>query len=142
MINKKYPSKYSNGKTVSAAQYITELICEKKAIIDKKDLYYRFWTNKEWSQFYKNQIASANKLLIKYSEIAIIRALSNAKASKIYSLRAPYLISIIMDEQKKLDQENKILTKNILRKDEVRYKDSNGSNKGILSKLKDIDNES
>ena len=27
---KKYPSKYSNGKSVSASQYITELICEKE----------------------------------------------------------------------------------------------------------------
>ena len=41
-----YPSRYSNGKTVSAAQYITELICEHKANIEKLDLHYKFWTNK------------------------------------------------------------------------------------------------
>jgi len=45
----KYISKYSNGKQVSAAQYITELICENKARIEQKDLHYRFWNNKEWS---------------------------------------------------------------------------------------------
>jgi hypothetical protein len=36
----KYLSKYSNGKTVSAAQYITEIICENKAKRDKLDLHW------------------------------------------------------------------------------------------------------
>ena len=30
-MSKKYPSRYSNGKEISAAQYITEFICEKMA---------------------------------------------------------------------------------------------------------------
>ena len=38
----KFESKYSNNKMVSAAQYITELICENKAKIDKKDIHYKF----------------------------------------------------------------------------------------------------
>ena len=46
-----YISKYSNGKEVSDAQYITEIICEKKAKREKKDLHYRFWLNKEWENF-------------------------------------------------------------------------------------------
>lgn len=36
-MNHKFPSRYSNGKQVSAAQYITELICENKAKINKED---------------------------------------------------------------------------------------------------------
>ena len=56
----KYPSRYSNEKFVSAAQYITEMICEKKAKIDKEDLHHRFWTNKKWSSFFRNQIATAH----------------------------------------------------------------------------------
>ena len=48
-----YISKYSNGKKVSDAQYITEIICEHKAKRDKKDLHYRFWLNKEWEKFFK-----------------------------------------------------------------------------------------
>ena len=73
-MTNKYPSRYSNGKQVSAAQYITEVICEHKAKIDGLDLNYKFWINKEWDLHYRSQISSANKLLKKYSASAIIKA--------------------------------------------------------------------
>ena len=79
----KYPSRYSNEKFVSAAQYITEMICEKKAKIDQEDLHHRFWTNKKWSSFFRNQIATANKLVSKYGEKAVIRALKNPKTERM-----------------------------------------------------------
>jgi hypothetical protein len=66
MTNNTYPSKYSNGKFVSAAQFITEMICENKAVKENKDLHYRFWSNKQWASFYRSQIASAHKLLKEY----------------------------------------------------------------------------
>lgn len=141
MADKKYPSKYSNGKSVSSAQYITEIICEKKAKIDKKDLHYRFWVSPEWQLFYRNQIATANKLIKKYDDVSVIRALNNPKASKIYSLRAPFLESIIHEEQVKLDSENKNLTIDLSRKENIKFSRSSKKNTGILSKLKDIDNE-
>lgn len=136
-----YPSKYSNGKNVSAAQFITEIICENKAITERKDLHYKFWTNKEWSKFYRNQIGTAHKLLKKYSASAIIKALKNIKARNIYSLRAPHLIPIIEQEQSLLD------SKDATQKD---YSDSrqvqnikfrqNTNSKNIISKLREIDN--
>lgn len=140
---KKYPSKYSNGKQVSAAQYITEIICENRAKILKKDLHYRFWVTKEWAQYYRNQIGSANKLLEKYSDTAIIRALNNPKAAKIYSLRAPHLAPMIEQEETKLVAQNKELTIDISRVSDPKFQATSfGSKKSILSKLKDIDNES
>jgi len=140
MSDKKYPSKYSNGKTVSAAQYITEIICEKKAKTQKKDLHYRFWISKEWERYYKDQIASAHKLLKKYSDTAIIRGLNNPLAAKIYSLRAPHLPPIIEQEQYRLDQENNTLSLSLERKDNVSFGNQT-TKKTILSKLKDLDNE-
>lgn len=136
-------SKYSNGKRVSAAQYITEIICEKKARMDKKDLHYRFWLSPEWERFYKNQIASAYKLLKQFSDIAIVRGLNNPKASKIYSLRAPHLLPIIEQEQTKLDQENKNLSIKLSRTptDNIKYGRNTGHN-NIISKLKGLDDES
>lgn len=95
----KFISKYSNDKEVSAAQFITELICENKAKADKKDLHFRFWLNKEWSKFYRDQIASANKLLKSYDPIDVIRALKTSKGQKIYSLRAKYFIPMILEQQ-------------------------------------------
>lgn len=141
MSKKQYPSKYSNGKSVSAAQYITEIICEKKARLNKQDLYYRFWTNKEWEKFYRDQIASANKLLKKFSDTSIIRALNSSKTQKIYSLRAPFLIPIIEAEEKIFQSENKELSIDLNRPDKVVFGESK-KQRNIISKLKDLDNES
>lgn len=140
MENKKYPSRYSNGKNVSAAQYITEIICEKRAKKLNKDLHYRFWLNKEWASFYRNQIATANKLLLTYSDVAVVKALNNKQADGIYSLRAPHLKPIIDQEQKILDTSNKNLTIDLQRVEQNSYRKSNTKN--ILSKLKDIDDVS
>jgi hypothetical protein len=126
---------------VSPAQYIVELICEKKAKIEKKDLHYRFWLTKEWEKYYKNQIATAHKLVKKYNPIAIVKALQDIKTSKTYSLRAPFLKSIIEEHQRVLDSQNKEFSKLIDRSDQKTYK-KNKSAKNILSTLEDIDNES
>jgi len=137
-MQKKYPSKYSNGKEVSAAQYITEMICEKMAIINKQDLHYRFWLTPEWEKFYRNQISSAHKLLKKYPDIAIVRALNNSKATKIYSLRAPHLVPIIEQEQVKLSQQNQNLSVDLSRKQDINYSKPQPA-KNIISKLKDLE---
>lgn len=142
MIRKKYPSKYSNGKQVSAAQYITEIICENKAKLTKTDLHYRFWVNKLWEKFYKDQIASAYKLLKKYSDTAIIRALNTKQAEKIYSLRAPFLIPIIETEERKLQNENQELSLRLNRPSVVNFSRNTNKKSNIISKLKDLDNES
>jgi hypothetical protein len=139
---KKYPSKYSNGKDVTAAQYITETICENRAKMLQKDLHYRFWLSKEWSNYYRNQIGSANKLLEQYTDTAIVKALKNPEASRIYSLRAPHLIPMIEREQKILESQNQILSLEIDRKSEPAFGTKKNINKSILSKLKDIDNDS
>lgn len=135
----KYPSKYSNGKTVSGAQYITEIICENKARIEKKDLHFRFWTNKEWSKFYRDQIATAIKLAKKYPEQAIINALHNPKASRIFSLRAPHLIPIIEKEQEILASKNTTLSKSYDRSEDKKFVKQQKNNKSLISKLKELE---
>ncbi len=135
----KYLSKYSNGKTVSAAQYITEIICEHKATIDKKDLHYRFWQNKEWAKFYRDQIASANKLLKKYTDKAIINALKDKRANRIFSLRAPSLPALIKEHERIVASQNTELKIEIDRKQKSTYHKNN--KKGIISKLEELDDE-
>jgi len=138
----KFISRYSNNKEVSAAQYIVELICEKKAKFEKKDLHYRFWVNKEWSAYYRNQIATANKLVKKYNPLAIVKALQDEKTSNTYSLRAPFLIPIIEHYEKLIDSQNKDFSKNIDRSSNKTHKTNINKTKNILSILEDIDNES
>lgn len=136
----KYPSKYSNGKEVTAAQFITEMICERIAKKEKKDLHYRFWISKEWEKQYKGQIGSAHKLLNKYEAKDIIDALLSKNGLKIYSLRAPHLSNIIDDTIKNRPIPKPIQKKNIERNFLEEGK-SKTSKKNILDKLKDIDNE-
>jgi hypothetical protein len=134
----KYLSKYSNGKYVSAAQYITELICENKARKDRLDLHYKFWTQKSWMAFFRNQIASAHKLLKQYEAKAIINAIKDDRASKIYSLRAPHLISIIEEKQSSLSLQNTDLTININRNNKT-FRQKKEQTKNIVSKLKELE---
>lgn len=134
----KYISKYSNDKMVTAAQYITEIICENKAKKEGKDLHFRFWTNKEWSAYYRNQIATANKLVAKYPEKAIINALKDKRAEKIYSLRAPHLIAIIEQEARVLEAMNTELSKQYDRTEIKTFKKHKTDN-NILSKLKELE---
>lgn len=134
----KYPSKYSNDKTVTAAQYITEIICENKARLNNKDLHFRFWTNKEWARFYRDQIATANKLVKKYPEKAIISALKSKDASRIFSLRAPHLTRIIEKEVAILESKNQTLSKTYDRSADKKF-DKKTDKKSILSKLKELE---
>lgn len=137
-----YISKYSNGKLVSEAQYITELICENKAKKDNEDLHYRFWVSKKWESFYRNQIASAHKLLKQYKAKAIISAIKSYKAKNTYSLRAPFLLQIIKDAQSDIDKQNNELTVELKRKKDIKFDNNKIKSKGLLSKLRDIENES
>ena len=134
----KYTSKYSNGKTVSVAQYITELICENKAKKDKLDLHYRFWTTKSWSVFYRNQIASANQLIKKYDPKAIIAALRHTDAEKIYSLRAPHLPAIIEKLQEEINSMNTILTQKFDRADKLISRPKQKTN-NIIFRLEELE---
>jgi hypothetical protein len=139
-MDHKYLSKYSNGKTVSAAQFITEIVCENKARRDKLDLHYRFWTHSTWASFYRNQIASAHKLVKQYGAKPIIKALQDDKGKNIYSLRAPFLIPIIEKYRDLIEAENKDFTLEIDRNSKTSFRQPT-SKRNIISKLKELDNE-
>jgi hypothetical protein len=98
----RFKSIYSDSY-ISAAQYITEFICYRKAQSENRDLSIKFWESDYWAKYFKNQIPTANKLLKKYDAEAIIKALKHWKAKNIYSLRAPHLIPLIEAEQKIID---------------------------------------
>lgn len=128
----KYPSRYSPQKWVTAAQYLTELICEKKAQTSGKELPIKFWEFDEWKKYYKWQIGLANKLIKKYDPDALIRALKANK--RIYSLRYPF--DKIIDKYKVADQEKPVdmdLTTDCVPK--PKRVDN------IISKLKELDGE-
>jgi hypothetical protein len=106
-------------------------------------LHYRFWVTKKWATFYRNQIATANKLTQTYDPVAIVKALNSPKTKNMYSLRAPFFTKVIEEEEKKLKAKNTELTQNIERKENTKFLKANfhPKKKSIISKLKELDNE-
>jgi hypothetical protein len=135
----KYPSRYSPEKFVHAAQYITEVICEKKAQIDKKELPIKFWELDEWRKFYKYQITLANKLLKKYGEHSIIAALKDKRMWRTYSLRNPFLENVIKEYKAKQNIAREIAKKVEYDFSEKETYESNNKKKSIISKLEDLE---
>ncbi len=135
----KYPSRYSPNGWVHAAQYITELICEKKAQVDKKELPLKFWELEEWLKFYRYQITLANKLIKEYGEHVIISALKDNRMWKTYSLRSPFLKNVIEEYKNKDEVARKIATQIEYDFSEKKTFESNNSKKSIVSKLKDLE---
>lgn len=90
-----YPSLYSIGSYVAPAQFLGELVCQRAAYKDNKELPQKFWELPKWRQYLVWQISLANKLLKKYRAEVIIKALRDPKGRKIYSLAAPHLKGLI-----------------------------------------------
>lgn len=81
--NQKYKS-ISTGESCSAAQYIAEMVCLRKAERENKgSLAYKFWNQ---TDDYKIQIRVANKLIKKYGEKAVLHYLNSPRGKTIYSL--------------------------------------------------------
>ena len=98
----KFDSEYSPNKQVGPAQYITELICKKRADSFKTELPIFFWRLSEWRLYFQYQIVEANKLLKRYDCISIIQALNDKRSKTVFSLKNPILIKTIeFYEQKK-----------------------------------------
>lgn len=134
----KYPSRYSPQGWVSAAQYITEVICEKKAQKDKTDLPIKFWEIEEWKSYYRYQITLANKLVKEFGEESVVAALKDSRCWGTYSLRSKFLHSIIQEKKDSIVERTKAVDYNVNDKENVVHK-SNNDQKSIISKLRDLD---
>jgi HSP90 family molecular chaperone len=99
----RYKSKYSPNKYVTAAQYIIELLCEKKAKFLNKQLPMKFWAKKEWAKYFQKNLRQVHKLLEFYNEEAIIAALNSMEADRRYSIFTEEMKRLIEKEQQKID---------------------------------------
>ena len=144
----RYPSLYSHGKYITAAQYIIETVCQKKAAMEKRDLPPQFWHLDEWKKFFSSQLRKCHLLLKKYDERAIINGLKNKRAYNIRSLFAPWLIDIIEEEQRLLDLKAKVNAHPLDDTPKMDYSRDNKESKprsyknknNALSKLMELDN--
>ena len=136
----KYPSRYSDDKKVTAAQYLAEFMCERQAQKNKKELPKRFWNLPHWAKKFKSQLFAAYGLLKLYNETALIRAVKSKEARSIYSLRAPILDDIVKEQQRILElDKDKSKDANIVRKNtKVKPRDYQIKDT-VIGKLSELD---
>lgn len=81
----RFKSRYTDlNKQITAAQYLAELMCERKAGYDKSSLFMHFWHDSAHVEHFQNQVRAANRLLRSYPIDIILRCLR--QTPKIYSL--------------------------------------------------------
>ena len=139
MSKQKFPSRYSSGSFVTAAQYIAELMCERQARRKKLDLPQKFWQIDHWKKPYKIQLIAAQGLLKIYDAKAILNALKAKDGSNIYSLHAPHIDDIIKREQASLDRKPDAPEKEVIRKSTTERPRDHVVKKTALGKLRDLD---
>src|SRR3972149_4018284 len=93
-----YNSNYTNKK-VTAANYLIEILFEKIAKREKKELPQKFWNHSDWSKQYKIQIIHANTLLKEFPISVIIAALNDQQCWKITSLGARFLLDPLLQRE-------------------------------------------
>ncbi len=104
----RYPSRYGGSDNyVTGAQYIIELICEKKARLSNRTLPLKFWNHPEWSSFYKRWLRQVHLLLKQFDEKAIIGALKDRESGMRWSLHTDFMKGLIEREQEKINKERK-----------------------------------
>ena len=102
-------SKYtspSTGEFCTCAQYVAELMCTRMAQRKNQGTQaYKFWNTDKWKKIYQFQVILANRLISKYSEIALVKAVQSRELSRAYSLRHPKVNDVVRkhDVQAKLD---------------------------------------
>jgi hypothetical protein len=102
-------SKYtspSTGEFCTCAQYVAELMCTRMAQRKNQGTQaYKFWNTDKWKKIYQFQVILANRLISKYSELALVKAVQSRELSRAYSLRHPKVNDVVRkhDVQAKLD---------------------------------------
>ena len=101
----------STGEYCTCAQYISEIVCGRMA--EKENVGtqpYKFWNTPKWKKVYQYQAVLANRLLKRYREAAIIKALHSPECKNMYSLRYPRLESVIRKYEQVIDQQSSVTT--------------------------------
>jgi len=101
----KYPSRYAPDTFITGQQYLVEIICERMARYQKKDLSIYFWKTEEWKDSFKRWGRVVSKLSKEYSAEAIIRALKDKRAGMRWSIHSDFMIGLIKEHHELLIQE-------------------------------------
>jgi hypothetical protein len=133
----KYKHK-STGDHCTCASYLAEMMCLRLAEHKNEgNLTYKFWNKKPWDWTFKQQLFTANSLIKKYGEVAVVRAVNSPALSKVFSLKNKRVVPEINRQLKLLEQRPEQKQELDIKQDPVARKKSFGK-KSKLSKIRNI----
>lgn len=105
----RHASPDGSSRWVSAAQYLAEVMVERQARKQGKELPIKFWDVKPWKGLFRHQLTLANALLKDFSPAAVSRALRSREGRAAFSLKAPWLRAIIERSEKEVIREKEAI---------------------------------
>jgi len=134
----------STGDYCTCAAFVAEIMCMKKAEHENKgSLPFKFWNVEPWKKFFMLQTIKANRLLKKYSEAGLVKAVNSNefKYKKIFSLNHPAVEEIIKKYNAIAIEESNNQQKLDVKKDAKHRKKTYGK-KTALSRLRGLEDGS
>jgi hypothetical protein len=100
---------------------------------------FKFWNKKPWDWTFKKQLWAAQKLIKKFSEQAVVKAIHSDEFKGIFSLNNPKVSFILKKYQIIVDQEQNKFQKLEVKENNSSRKKTFGKN--LLNKMRGIDGE-
>jgi len=134
-------SKYkhqSTGDYCTCASYLAELMCLRLAEHKNEGkLGYKFWNKKPWDWTFKQQLFTANSLVKKYGEVAVVKAVNSPSLTKVFSLKNKRVVPEIL-RQVKIIEDNKDKKQELDIKEKPTVRKSAYGKKSKLNKLRGL----
>jgi len=93
-------SRYNASRNITIAQYVAEVMCERRAKHMRQYLPDKFWKLPEWKPFFLYQLMIANALMKKYGRLITLAAIIKKVDTYIWSLKHSSVIPAIEETQK------------------------------------------
>lgn len=136
-------SKYkhnSTGDYCTCAAYLAEMMCLRLAEHKNEgNLTHKFWNKKPWDWTFKQQLFTANSLISKYGEVAVVKAVTSPSLAKVFSLKNKRVIPEI-NRQLKLIKDQSDKKQDLKVKEKPNVRKSTYGKKSKLNKLRGLDN--
>lgn len=133
-------SKYkhqSTGDYCTCAAYLAEMMCLRLAEYKNEgNLTYKFWNKKPWDWTFKQQMFTANSLIKKYGEKAVVRAVMNQKS--VFSLKNKRIIPEIKKQIAIIEQEKNKPKQDLKINKEAKTRNKSYGKKSGLNKLRGL----
>jgi len=100
---------------------------------------YKFWNTDKWKKTYQHQVILANRLISKYSEGALSRAINSNELSRAYSLRHPRVDDVVRRHDIALKSESLNNSKIVEVTEDAKIRTKGYGKKSKFNQLRNLD---